>query len=126
MLTAAASAGVRLGVVSGGSRRLVTLTLETLDLHGRFADILANAVPAVPKRDHLTRMAEVWKLAPPRLAYVGDSPNDMTHALDAGMTPLGAAWARESRPGALRRAGAAAVFTHPAQLSEWLAGETSA
>ncbi|MSQ11023.1 MAG: HAD family hydrolase [Dehalococcoidia bacterium] len=124
-LATAAGAGVRLGVVSGGSHRLVALTLEALDLQGRFADILANAVPAVPKRDHLARMAGLWKLAPHRLAYVGDSPNDMTHARDAGMTPLGAAWARESRPGALRRAGAAAVFTHPGELLAWLAGETS-
>jgi phosphoglycolate phosphatase-like HAD superfamily hydrolase len=65
-------------------------------------------------------MARSWELPRHRLAYVGDSPNDMTHALEAGLVPLGAAWARESRPSALRRAGAAAVFSHPRELLAWL------
>lgn len=126
VLEHAAGVGLRLGIVSGGSQRLVHLTLTTLGLHGRFSEVRANPVPALPKRDHLAHIAGVWALPRRRLAYLGDSPNDVHHARDAGLVPLGAAWARESRPGALRRAGAAAVFTHPSELAAWLNTEEPA
>lgn len=119
-LSVAEALGLRLGVVSGGSERLVRLTLGVLGLHNRFAHVVANGVPAQPKRYHLVRMAQVWGLPPGGVAYVGDSPRDVAHAQEAGLAPLGAAWARASQAEALRRAGALAVFESAPELTDWL------
>jgi len=113
-------AGLRMGVVSGAGRSTVDVTLGALGLQLHFGHILTNDIPARPKRRNLEAMTQQWGIAPQRLAYIGDSPNDMEHALMAGMTPLGAAWGRASRYRALRAAGAVAIFTHPDELRAWL------
>ena len=112
--------GARLGVVTGKGARTAEVTLRLLDLAGYFDVVEAGSPDGSRKPEALRRVMERWALAPGNVAYVGDSANDMAAARAVGAVGLGAAWAGEATPEALRDAGAAAVFLSPEDLHEWL------
>lgn len=120
LLAWATGLDLKLGVVTGGHHSLASITLAALDIHHHFDAISTNQVPSVPKRRSLAAIAREWDLDPRRIAYVGDSPNDMRSARAAGMVPLGAAWGQGARPHRLWGAGAVEVFDHPRRLHQWL------
>ena len=110
----------RRGVVTGKGARTAAVTLRLLGLADYFDVVEAGSPDGSRKPEALRRVMERWALAPANVAYVGDSANDMAAARAVGAVGLGAAWAGEATPEALRDAGAAAVFLSPEDLHEWL------
>ena len=110
----------RRGVVTGKGARTAAVTLRLLGLADYFDVVEAGSPGGSRKPEALRRVMERWALAPANVAYVGDSANDMAAARAVGAVGLGAAWAGEATPEALRDAGAAAVLLSPEDLHEWL------
>jgi len=110
----------RRGVVTGKGARTAAVTLRLLGLADYFDVVEAGSPGGSRKPEALRRVMERWALAPANVAYVGDSANDMAAARAVGAVGLGAAWAGEATPVALRDAGATAVFLSPENLHEWL------
>lgn len=117
----ACNQGLLLGVVTGGSETGARLNLDLTGLTAYFKDISMNGIPSAPKHQRIVVMATGWALPFNQVAFIGDTPADMDHAKRAGAMPVGAAWAKASRPADLQAAGAVAVFTRPSDLRAWLA-----
>ena len=103
-------ADVALGVVSAAALEVVTAQIETCGL----ADLLDFVIAGpAPKRDPLIRLN---RLAPGRVAYLGDTEYDIHEAVAAGVRALG--WAGGYRPAvALLAAGAERVLEEMGELA---------
>ncbi|MGH7482680.1 MAG: HAD family hydrolase, partial [Longimicrobiales bacterium] len=86
---------VRVGIVSGKSRRSWAITLAHLTL-GDFDALVLDDDVAEPKPhpEGLDRALAMLGVAPAAAAYVGDTMGDVAAAQAAGVTPIAAAWAR--------------------------------
>jgi len=112
--------GARRGVVTGKGARTAEVTLRLLELERYFEVVEAGSPDGSRKPEALRRVVGRWGLPPARVAYVGDSANDMAAARSVGAVGLGAAWAGEATADVLRDAGASAVFPTPEDLHQWL------
>jgi phosphoglycolate phosphatase/pyrophosphatase PpaX len=96
MLSELAEHGVRMGIVTGKSRRAFDATCSCLEL-ARFFDVVVveDDVPA-PKPDPsgLVRALGALGAAPHEALYVGDTAADVEAAHRAGMVGASALWCR--------------------------------
>ena len=74
-------------------------------------------IPRKPDPAGLQFMMRRLDVQPKRVAYVGDSPSDMTVAVRCGTFPVAVSWGYQPAD-ACREAGAQAVIDEPAQLLE--------
>jgi HAD superfamily hydrolase (TIGR01549 family) len=104
----------RLGLFTGVTRKQVDMLGDFLEF---FELIIAGeeAVKPKPAPDTLLYMAETMNLEPSECAYVGDMPQDMTLARNAGMVAIGFE-NKMFRAKALFDGGAHAVVTALAEL----------
>lgn len=126
MLAALRAAGVRLGIVTGKSRRSWELTRERTAL-GPFDVLVFDDDVAEPKPDPegirvaLDRLGAV----PSEAVYIGDSGTDIEAAVAAGVRPAAALWAKKEaeHEAFLRRVEqwAPVAFTTPADFARWVA-----
>ncbi len=109
-------ARVRLGLFTGVTRKQVDALGEFLDL---FEVVVAGeeAVRPKPAPDTLLLMAEGMGFDPGACAYVGDMPQDMILARNAGMLGIGFEGGSFSAE-ALREAGAEIVIRRLAELKD--------
>lgn len=116
----AKDAEVRLGLVTGGGEGKARLTLGKLgiDCFGSFTRY--GSPEGSVKRQSIEELVREWDLEPSTVGYVGDALGDMRIARDAGVVGLGAAWCSTADVGSLKEAGAAAVFTSPEDIRQWL------
>jgi phosphoglycolate phosphatase-like HAD superfamily hydrolase len=63
-----------------------------------------------------------WNISPQYVAYVGDSPYDMQAAKEAGVIPLGAAWAETASLQLLDEMSPAATFHTVDNFIDWIGG----
>ena len=88
--------GVALAIVTGKGARSAAISLRHLRL-AEFFDVVETGSPdGSVKPLAIQRVLAKWGAAPDRVAYVGDVPTDMEAAKEAGVIPLGAAWAGTS------------------------------
>lgn len=120
LLDWATAQGLRLAVVTGGSQRHLSITMDALGFRSLF-DMVRFGAEDWTKQGNLAHVLGEWGLPGEQVAYVSDSPRDMELALNQGLLPLGAAWARGAQPEGLRAAGALEVFASPEALQQWLA-----
>ncbi len=119
VLRALNAAGLRLCVLSNkpdaDTRRVVTALFPDV----RF-DVIRGQLPGVPVKPDPTAartIAAEMGLAPADFVYLGDTAVDMTCALRAGMTPLGALWGFRSAD-ELRESGASRLLASPEDLTD--------
>ncbi len=86
--------GLRLGMVTGKGPESAAISLERLGLQPYVDPVVTGDFtrPSKPKGIH--EVLAAWGMAPHNAAYLGDTPYDMQSALEAGVKPLGAAWAK--------------------------------
>ena len=109
--------GLRLGVVSNKGEAFVAAITEHL-FPGRFGAVSGSGtLPPKPDPALPNKVARMLRVHPSRCALVGDTPTDITAALNAGMVPIGVTWGY--RPEILlRRAGASVLCHAPDELPD--------
>ena len=108
-----------LAVVTGADTWHAEHTLAALGLAQHFQVVRCGA-PGRTKAENLRYVLQQWRMAPEHIGYVSDSPRDMEIAMDHGVVPLGASWARSTKADVLYSAGAVQVFDSPSGLLRWL------
>ncbi|GGD39003.1 HAD-IA family hydrolase [Aureimonas glaciei] len=119
---------LRLGLVTGKTRRGVDAVVATHGLEGVFLAIrTADDCPSKPHPAMVLECCEALGVDPAETLVVGDAVFDMQMAVAAGASALGVAWGA-SAPLALSQAGAYEVAADVAEMGTlidgWLAGET--
>lgn len=117
--------GVRTGIVTGKGPVTAQISLRAMGLEPYIEMVECGSPAGAEKPAGIARILAAWGLeparngAPPSAAYVGDVPYDMQAAREAGVLPIGAAWAATAlvRPGDAEH-----VFDSVAALQAWLAG----
>ena len=116
-----ASTRIPTGIVTAKGAESAAITVDRLGLRRYFAAVEAGGPDGARKPQGIGVMLSRWGCHPTEAVYIGDSPYDMRAAREAGVAPLGAAWATGASAHALRSAGAAVVFESPTALHLWLA-----
>jgi len=88
------SRGIRVGLVTGKGRDSAEISVRRTGIGPLLEGFETGSDAGLAKAHGITRVREAWGLAPSEVAYVGDTPDDMKSCLEAGVTGLGAAWAK--------------------------------
>jgi phosphoglycolate phosphatase-like HAD superfamily hydrolase len=112
---------VAVALVTGKGEASATLSLRHFGIAEAFDAVETGSPTGVVKAEAIARLLGRWGLAPDRAIYVGDAVADMAAAREAGVVPVGAAWADGVRAADLSAAGAHVVFTAPGDFVAWLA-----
>jgi pyrophosphatase PpaX len=112
--------GVRLAVVTGKAARTAAITLDRVGIAHYFEAVETGSAEGGIKPRSIRKILDGWRLAPDRVAYVGDAIPDMEAAHAVGMIAVGAAWAGTVPAADLQNAGAAVVFTSVETFITWL------
>lgn len=91
-LTALTRKGVRQAVVTGGSQESANVTLKHLGLSNYFERIETGSAHGDRKAEAIAQVVADFGLEPSQAAYLGDAPQDVIMARQAGVLPLSAAW----------------------------------
>ncbi len=121
MLDTLAKRGIKMTILSNKPQEFTDLTVTSL-LPGRKFEIVAGAVPSMPKKPDpmaALQIAKQLNILPGKFLYVGDSDIDMKTALAAGMFPAGVTWGFRTEL-ELKMAGAAALVHEPRELIDLL------
>ncbi|MFW5947629.1 MAG: HAD family hydrolase [Gemmatimonadota bacterium] len=96
VLDAIRARGLRLGLVTGKSRRSWEITRAAVEL-GPFDSLVFDDDVRAPKPDPHGLELALGRLGvkPGAAVYVGDTRSDMEAALAAGLRPMAALWARD-------------------------------
>lgn len=113
---------IPLAVVTGKGPRSAAISLDHLGLRPYFPLVEVGSPDGAIKPRSIRRVLQRWRAAPGQVAYVGDSPYDMQAAREAGVLPLGAAWAPHADGAALAAHAPRAIFTDLEQFVAWLGG----
>lgn len=106
-------------IVTGKGARSAAISLEHLGLLPYF-DLVEVGSPEGPIKPHsIRRVLTRWVARPHHVAYVGDALYDVGAAHEAGILPLGAAWAPTASAAAHSAHGAHTVFADVDQLAAW-------
>lgn len=110
--------GVRLGVVTGKGRYSAEISMQAMGLAPYIETLVTGHDTGAEKPASIREALAEWDLPAELTAYVGDMPYDMQAAREAGVVPLGAAWAASAtvREGD----GAVKVFYSVEELKAWL------
>ncbi len=88
--------GIRMAIVSGKGTQSAEISLRHLGL-GRWIDCVETGfAEKADKPASIRKVLARWNMPPGQAAYVGDVPSDMQSARQAGVLPVGAAWAETS------------------------------
>jgi phosphoglycolate phosphatase/pyrophosphatase PpaX len=112
--------GIRLAIVTGKGRESAAISIRLLGLDRYLdgwepGDPSGNVKPAA-----IARVLARWKLPPDRVAYLGDTPEDVQGARAAGLIPLSAAWDGRVDLERLRAASPHAIFSTVEDFRRWL------
>ena len=116
LLAELARRGVRLSVLTGKGEATARYSLAQLGLLGFFDDVVCGSPDGLVKRERLVEMLASSRLSGNQVAYVGDHPDDVIAAREAGIVAVGVAWTPDSSAEALRAAGAAIVALRPEDM----------
>lgn len=121
---------IRIGMVTGKTRRGVDAVIATHRLDGVFSAIrTADDCPSKPHPAMVLECCAETGIPPERTIVIGDAIFDMAMARNAGAAGLGVAWGAGSGPD-LIEAGAAAIAADVAELGglidRWIAAGANA
>ncbi len=88
--------GMRTAIVTGKGSQSAAISMRILGLT-RWVDIIESGFAHKADKPHsIGLVLQRWRLPPEQAAYVGDAPSDILAARQAGLLPVGAAWAKTS------------------------------
>jgi phosphoglycolate phosphatase-like HAD superfamily hydrolase len=111
---------IALAVVTGKGELSADISLRYLNLIDYFDIVVTGSNEGGIKPFAIKTVLERWRVASECVAYVGDSPSDMTDAKEAGVIPLAAAWAETSSFERLQQMSPAAIFRTVESLIDWI------
>jgi pyrophosphatase PpaX len=112
---------IPLAVVTGKGPKSAAISLRQLGLR-RYFDLIETGSPeGGVKPACLRSVLARWRIAPDRIAYLGDVVSDIEAARAAGLIPLAAAWDTRAELEALRPMAPAAIFHTVAEFVGWIA-----
>lgn len=109
--------GIRRGVVTGKGRGTAEISMRAMGLLPYIDALETGSEAGAEKPQAIRRLLDAWGIAASDAAYVGDMPYDMHAAREAGLLPLGAAWAATAT--VKDGDGAAQLFGTVEALTDW-------
>ena len=91
-----ASSGLRIAIATGKSAETAEISMRILGLASRVEHLETGFIDRGDKPELIRRVVECWDIPSEQIAYVGDVPTDLYAAEQAGVLPIGAAWAETS------------------------------
>ena len=88
------SRGIRVGLVTGKGRDSARISVARTGLDVHLDAFVTGSDDGLVKAAGIRQVLGSWGMDPMNAAYVGDTPDDMHSALEAGVVALGAGWAR--------------------------------
>jgi len=88
--------GIRTAIVTAKGQKSAAISLRILGL-SHWVDTVETGFP--DRRDKprsIRNVLERWGMRPEQAAYIGDTPYDIKASFEAGLLPIGAAWAKTS------------------------------
>ncbi len=109
-------------IVTGKGSQSAEISLRRLGLD-RWIDLVEVGFPdRNDKPFSIQKVLEQWALPAKEVAYLGDTRYDMRASKEAGLLPLGAAWAETSELRNGNHSGAAATFSSIDKFIDWVEG----
>lgn len=115
--------GLRLGIVTGKSPESARISLRLFELADFFDPVEPGSETAANKPDGIRKTLAAWDLSPHEVAYLGDTPYDISAARETGILPLTAAWGNLTDLPGIRNENPAQIFTSVPQFLEWARNE---
>ena len=110
--------GIRRAIVTGKGPGTAEISMRLLEFAPYIETLVTGSPNGAAKPEAIRQVLDAWNLSPAEAAYVGDVPYDMQAAREAGVLPLGAAWAKTA---SVREGdGAARLFYSVEELIEWV------
>jgi phosphoglycolate phosphatase-like HAD superfamily hydrolase len=88
--------GLHIAIATGKSAETAEISMRILRLSSRIERLETGFIDRGDKPQLIRRVVESWGFPLKRVAYVGDVPTDLYAAEQAGVLPIGAAWAETS------------------------------
>jgi phosphoglycolate phosphatase-like HAD superfamily hydrolase len=116
------SHGLSIGLVTGKGYQTTLLSLKYFGLVDYFQSIETGSLTGGIKTAAIQKTLQAWKIAPQRVAYLGDAASDMDAAARAEVIGLRAQWARTAQIEDHTKSTAvpAATFFQVTQFIDWL------
>ena len=112
--------GIRMAIVTGKGPESAAASIRLLGL----APYLDGWEPGDPsgniKPAAISRVLARWQLPPERVAYLGDTLEDVQGARAAGVLPLSASWDGRADPQRLSAASPHAIFGSVDEFCRWV------
>ena len=112
--------GVPLAIVTAKGRHSAAISLRHLGLAHYFDAIETGTAEGAAKPMFIRKVLARWGAPSGQVAYVGDATYDMEAAREAGVIPLGAAWAATADADRLSALSPLATFRSVESFIEWI------
>jgi pyrophosphatase PpaX len=90
------SRGIHTAIVTGKGAKSASISMRILGLAQWIKIVEPGFADKADKPFSIKKVLERWGMLPDQAAYVGDTPYDMAASREAGLMPIGAAWASTS------------------------------
>ena len=111
---------MRIAIATGKSAETAAISMRMLGLAPRVERLETGFIDRGDKPELIRRVLQGWGLAPDLVAYVGDVPSDLHAAEQAGVLPIGAAWAETSMLREVELKKGWLVFEQLEDLAAWI------
>jgi pyrophosphatase PpaX len=112
--------GLRIAIATGKSAETAEISMRILHLASRIERLETGFVDRGDKPELIRRVVEHWGFSPDQVAYVGDVPTDLYAAEQAGVLPIGAAWAESGILRHIEKKDGWIVFERVEDLVVWI------
>ncbi len=112
--------GLALAIATGKGAQSAAISMRDLRLADYFDVVETGSPEGGVKPQAIRRILTRWAALPHQVAYVGDAPADIEAAREAGVIPLGAAWAEGVRAEALQAHSPLETFRSVAGFTAWI------
>jgi pyrophosphatase PpaX len=110
--------GIHRAIVTGKGPGTAQASLDVMGLAPYIEALKPGSAASAEKPAAIRELLALWNLHPQEAAYVGDMPYDMEAAREAGVIPLGAAWAATTT--VKEGDGADEIFSTVEELLAWI------
>jgi pyrophosphatase PpaX len=112
--------GVPLAIVTAKGRHSAAISLRHLGLAHYFDAVETGTAEGAVKPMFIRKVLARWDAPSCQVAYVGDATYDMEAAREAGVIPLGAAWAATADADRLNALSPLATFRSVESFIQWI------
>ncbi len=110
---------IALAIVTGKGKGSAAISLRYLGLEDYFDIMETGSADGGIKPFGIKNVLKKWNILPKEVAYLGDSPSDITDAKKVGVVPLAAAWAESASFERLEAMAPWAIFHTVDNFLDW-------